>query len=184
MKRAPGFTLVELLLAITLLVVALLGGVLVSRSAMAVAGDSVRTGAAESRAQHAHALVRQYLLSAGRSTLEATPASGIPEAMQDGTTYDNVSFRQTVANSRDGPTYVPDPAASPFSLAFKPAPVAGAEGDLVLTNDSGSHLICGGVREIDLTRQGSSITVKIVAVARGSVPDTCTVIRSLILRNP
>lgn len=184
MKRAPGFTLVELLLAITLLVVALMGGIVVSRSAMAVAGDSVRTGAAESRAIHAHALVRQYLLSAGRATLEATPAGGAPEAMQDGIAYDNVSFRQTLASTREGSTYSPDPGAPPFVLAFRPAAAAAAEGDLLLTTDSGSHAICGGVREIDFTRQGSSITVKIVAVARGSVPDSCTVIRSLILRNP
>lgn len=183
MKRANGFTLVELLIATMLLVVALLGGVLVSRSAMAVAGDSVQTGAAESRALHTHALIRQYLLSAGRSTLMATPAGGAPEAMQDGVTYDNLSFRETVANSREGPTYDPDPSAPPLSLAWKSRPVAGGEGDLVLTTASGSHAICGGVREIDFTRQGSSITVKIVAVARGSVPDSCTIFRSLVLRN-
>lgn len=183
MKRRSGFTLVELLLATTLLVVALMGGVLVSRSAMTVAGDSVRTGAAESRASHAHALVRQYLLAAGRSTLEATPAGGAPEAMQEGVTYDNVSFRQTVASTREGSTYDPDPGDPPNSLAFKARPVAGGEGDLVLTTASGTHAVCGGVRAIEFTRDGSTITVRIVAVARGSVPDSCTIVRSLVLRN-
>lgn len=184
MRRADGFTLVELLLATALLVIAILGGTLVSRSAMAVAGDSVKTGAAESRALHAQALIRQYLLSAGRSTLMATPAGGAPETMQDGVTYDNVSFRETVANSREGPTYDPDPGAAPFALAFQSRPVASGEGDVVLATDSGSHAICGGVREIDFTKTGSTITVKIVAVARGAVPDSCTMIRSLVLRNP
>jgi prepilin-type N-terminal cleavage/methylation domain-containing protein len=183
MKRRSGFTLVELLLATTLLVVALMGGVLVSRSALTVAGDSVRTGAAESRALHAQALVRQYLLAAGRSTLEATPTGGAPEVMQDGVTYDNVTFRETVANTRVGPTYDPDPGDPANSLAFQARAVAGGEGDLVLTTASGSHPICGGIRDIDFTRQGSTITVRIVAVARGSVPDSCTIVRSLVLRN-
>jgi len=184
-KRQSGFTLVELLIASAALVVLLIGGVLVSGSALTVAGDSVRSGAAESRAMHAEAILRQRLVLAGRSTLFATPAAGgAPEAMQDGVSYDNVSFRETVASAREGSTYDPDPSQPPLSFAFKPRSGARAEGDLVLTDESGSHAVCGGVRSVEFVRTGSCIAVRVVTVARGAVPPTCEALRTLVLRNP
>jgi prepilin-type N-terminal cleavage/methylation domain-containing protein len=184
MNPARGFTFVEVLIASALLAVALLGGVVASRSALKVAGDSVRSGDAESRAMHAQTLVRQYLLSAGRSTLEAVPAGATAtELMQDGVSYDNVSFRETVASARAGSTYDPDPSQPPFTLSFKPRS-AGGDGDLYLTDDDGSRPICGAVREVDFVRQGSSITVRIVTLARGATPESCSTLRTLVLRNP
>jgi type II secretory pathway pseudopilin PulG len=182
MKRSPAFTLVELLIASAVLLAVLLSGVTVSRSAMTVAGDSVRTGAAEHRAQRAQELIQQYLLPAGRSTLEATPAGGAAEPMQDGVSYDNVSFRQAVAATREGVTYDPDPSAPPDALAFQPR-FGGSEGDLILTTESGSHPICGGVRTVEFIRSGSAITVRVITAVRGTVPDTCVLLRRLVLRN-
>jgi prepilin-type N-terminal cleavage/methylation domain-containing protein len=184
-NRQGGFTLVELLIASAALVVLLFGGALVSGTALDVAGDSVRSGAAESRAMHAEAILRQRLVLAGRSTLFATPAAGgAPEAMLDGVSYDNVSFRETVASAREGSTYDPDPALPPLSFAFKLRTGARAEGDLVLTDGSGSHSVCGGVRSVEFVRQGSCVTIRVVTVARGAEPPTCEAVRTLVLRNP
>jgi prepilin-type N-terminal cleavage/methylation domain-containing protein len=180
-----GFSLVELMVATAVLVTVLLGGVSVSNSAIAVAGSSVRTGAAEGRAMRAQTRIRQYLSSAGRSTLFATPpGGGAPELMRDGVPYDNLSFRRTVSAGRAGPVYDPDPVQPPLSFAFEPRPGGGGDGDLVFTTADGRFPICGDVREVEFLREGSRITVRITTVARGVVPPTCEVVHPLVLRNP
>jgi len=185
LSNSRGFSLVELLVASTALVIVLLGSATVSKSALSVAETSVSTGAAESRATRAQFRIRQILLSAGRSTLLATPpGGGAPEPMQDGVPYDNLSFRRTLSAGREGPVYDPDPGQPPLSFSFEPRNGTGSDGDLILTTGGGRLPICAEVRQVEFLRQGSRVTVRITTVARGTVPETCDVVRPLVLRNP
>ena len=183
MNRRHGFTFVELLISIAALVVVLFTGVSVSKSAMTVAQDTVRSSAADSQAMSAQTHVRQYLLWAGRSTLEATPGGGAPEPMQEGVTYDNVSFRRAVGGGKDGAVYDPAPGQPPITFAFVPRDASGI-GDLTMDTGSGPHPICAGLGAVEFVREGSRVTVRLVTVTRGAVPATHSVVRRLILRNP
>jgi prepilin-type N-terminal cleavage/methylation domain-containing protein len=183
MIRRDGFTFVELLISIAVLAVVLFSGVTVSKSAMSVAQDAVRSGAADGQAISAQTHVRQLLLWAGRSTLEATPVGGAREPMQEGVTYDNVSFRRAVGGGRDGAIYDPAPGQPPITFAFAPRDASGI-GDLTVDTGNGPHPICGGLGAVEFVREGSRVTVRLVTVTRGTVPETQSVVRRLVLRNP
>jgi len=183
MMRRHGFTFIELLISIAVLIVVLFTGVAVSKSAMTVAQDTVRSSAADGQAMSAQTHIRQLLLWAGRSTLEATPGGGVPEPMVDGLTYDNVSFRRAVGGGKDGAIYDPAPGQPPIAFAFVPRGASGI-GDLTMDNGSGPHPICGGLSAVEFVRDGSRVTVRLVTFTRGAVPETHSVVRRLILRNP
>ena len=183
MTRRHGFTFVELLISIAVLGVVLLTGVAVSKSALTVAQDAVRSSATDGQAMAAQTHVRQLLLWAGRSTLEATPGGGARGPMQEGVTYDNVSFRRAVGGGKDGTVYDPAPGEPPITLAFAPRDASGV-GDLTVDTGSGPHPICGGLGGVEFLREGSRVTVRLVTVTRGAAPGTHGVVRRLVLRNP
>jgi prepilin-type N-terminal cleavage/methylation domain-containing protein len=183
MTRRHGFTFVELLISIAVLGVVLFTGVAVSKSAMTVAQDAVRSSAADSQAISAQTHVRQLLLWAGRSTLEATPGGGAREPMQEGIAYDNVSFRRAVGGGKDGAVYDPAPGQPPITFAFVPRGASGI-GDLIVDTGSGPHPICGGLSAVEFVREGSRVTVRLVTFTRGAAPESRGVVRSLVLRNP
>lgn len=185
MSRRHGFTAIELLISAALLATLLLAGVVASRSATVVAGDSVRTSAAERRAALALDRVRDLLSLAARSTLQATPAGGGPlESMQDGVAYDNVSFRRLVENGPSGPVYDPDPALPPYALDRRVRANPGTEGDLVWDDGQGGQWLCGGLQDLQFVKQGSRVTVRVVAAIRGVDPQSHVSTSSLVLRNP
>jgi len=184
MRRRHGFTLIELLVSAVVLALLLLGGVVAARSSTGLAQDSLRTSEAERRARAAHDLVRRYLAEAGRSTLESIPAGGgPPQPMLDGVVYDQVIFRRTVSSGPAGPVYDPAPPALPIALALQPHGPAG-EGDLVRLEAGAVIPLCGGIESLSFVRTGSRITATIVVVDRAAGRRPCTLVRSLVLRNP
>jgi len=184
MRRRAGFTVIELLVSAVVLALLLLGGVVAARSSTGLAHDALRTSEAERRARSAHDAVKRCVAMAGRSTLEAIPAGGgVPQPMLDGVPYDRVVFRRMVSNGPAGPVYDPAPPALPMALALQPSGPAG-ESDLVLLQSGAVVPLCGSIESLSFVRTGSRLTVTIVVVDRAAGRRPCTLVRSLVLRNP
>lgn len=184
MRRRGGFTTIELLVSAVVLALLMLGGVVAARSSTGLAQDSLRTSEAERRARSAHEAVKRSVASAGRSTLAGIPFVGSPpEPMQDGVAYDQLIFRRTVSNGPAGPVYDPAPPALPVALALQPHGPAG-ENDLVRLDGGSMVPLCGGIESLSFVRTGSRLTVTIVVVDRAAGRRPCTLVRSLVLRNP
>lgn len=184
MRRQRGFTLIELMVSAIVLALLLLGGVVAARSSTGLAQDSLRTSEAERRARVAHDAVRRYIAMAGRSTLEVVPAGGgPPQPMPDGVAFDRLLYRRAVSGGPAGPVYDPAPPALPVALALQPHGPAG-ENELVRLEAGAVIPLCGGIESLSFVRTGSRITVTIVVVDRAAGRRPCTLVRSLVLRNP
>jgi prepilin-type N-terminal cleavage/methylation domain-containing protein len=178
-----GFTLFELLLSAAILAILLLSGIVASRSATNVAQDAIRIGSTEARALRVQEQLRQLLGAASRATLETLPEDGSPPApMADGEGFDHVRFRRAIAAGPAGPVLEPALADPPFELRFRQD--AGGDGRIVWTDDRGERVLCAGLQAAEFERTGSELTLRITATARGPRPETRTVVRSLVLRNP
>jgi len=185
MNSRRGLSSVELLLSAALLAVLLLSGLLAARSATTVAQDSIRTSAAQHRATRALEVLRQMLLPASRASLAALPSGGsVNEPMQDDVGYANLTFRRTMMNGPAGLVLEPDLGSPPYSLEFREPGVAGSDGELLWNDGVSRHPIASGIRELEFRRNGSRITIRITATARGPRSEVHTATGSLVVHNP
>ncbi len=178
--------LVEVLFSAVMLSVILMGGFLVSKSAMVSTEQTVVAGEADARATRAMQRVHLLLRPAGRSTLEAIPGGGTePEPMQDGVHYDNVRFRQVLDYRAGEPIYEPEPPENPFRVFFESDVADPETGSLIFDDGERQHKITSGVRDVVFEHTENRITLRFtLAVRQGQGVRESMLRRSVVLRSP
>ena len=157
-QTGAGFTLVEVIIALTLFVILFSSAVLAARGGAGAFRATQGQSDVEVRARRAMDRVAFELMSAGRSTLVATPASssGTPESLFGAFDF---QFRQAIGVNGTAPLWGPT-----LALTREYAPDEaddGVDNDgnglvddgvLVLTRDVGGEphrvVLCHGVREM------------------------------------
>jgi hypothetical protein len=164
-SRIHGFTLLEAAISSALLGVALLTGVLVSRSAMDATARSIGEGSTETRILRGLENVTDRLAAAGASTLEAVPTSTdgadrSAEPMLDGLAYDNVWFRCPVTWVDGVRIYEPDVLLEPYRIELAPGE-KGRCGSLVLYAGEDAVELCTNVTAATFVRDGDLVAVAV-----------------------
>ena len=168
MNRNPqqsGFTTIELGISGAVFGMIILLGVEASRSALNSTFSSVQ------RSERTQSMSRSFkdlgtqLTSAGISTLVATPAGSgsVPEAMQDGVSYNNVSFRRAIGFADGNVVYDP-PAVLPelkiSYLAWDPKRPK-TTGVVSYFDGARTHILHTKVTALSVVKNGSQLAFSI-----------------------
>jgi type II secretory pathway pseudopilin PulG len=168
--RVRGFTLLEALLSSTILAGALVTALAVSHAATRASNRAVVTATQEAAATRRLEQLRRVLGRAAASTLVAVPTSQsdpdgntsvlLPEPMQDGTTYDNLAYREPVGFADGEVLYDPPTGVDPRRIALELDESRGV-GALVLQTTDRDFVLAEDVASVAFIRTGDEVVIEL-----------------------